>query len=138
MKKFTYLLAAVTVVFLLILVGFFLGRIYRGTVVYVETEANSDVTVLKPKIEETKGPKQTETNEPERTESAESFGQPVNINTADAEQLQTLNGIGQKLAERIIEYRTNHGPFQTIEEIQNVSGIGSGIFEQIQANITVG
>lgn len=48
----------------------------------------------------------------------------ININTADAETLTLIKGIGESLAKRIIDYRTEHGPFETIEEIVNVSGIG--------------
>ena len=48
----------------------------------------------------------------------------VNINTAGLEELQKLNGIGPKMAERIIEYRQTNGNFKTVEEIQKVRGIG--------------
>ena len=62
----------------------------------------------------------------------------VNINTADSTQLQTLNGIGPAKAQAIIDYRTQNGPFKTIEEIMNVSGIGQVTFDNIKAYITVG
>ncbi|MEE2827652.1 MAG: helix-hairpin-helix domain-containing protein [Myxococcota bacterium] len=61
----------------------------------------------------------------------------ININTAGPAELQTLWGINQIRAERIIEYRENVGPFQAIEDIVNVSGIGYGIFGQIKELITV-
>lgn len=61
----------------------------------------------------------------------------ININTATKEELKTLNRIGDKLAERIIEYRQKHGPFKSIEEIKNVNGIGEKIFESIKDSITV-
>jgi len=61
----------------------------------------------------------------------------ININTATKEELKTLDRIGDKLAERIIEYRQNHGPFKSIEEIKNVNGIGEKIFESIKDSITV-
>lgn len=52
-------------------------------------------------------------------------GQPVNINTADAQAIaDQLNGIGLKKAEAIIEYRKEHGPFKTLEDLKNVKGIG--------------
>ena len=63
--------------------------------------------------------------------------QSVNINTADAETLQTLSGIGATRAADIIAYRNEHGPFRSIEEITNVSGIGSALFEKIKDHITV-
>lgn len=52
-------------------------------------------------------------------------GQPVNINTADAQAIaDNLNGIGIKKAEAIIAYRTEHGPFKTLEDLKSVKGIG--------------
>lgn len=59
----------------------------------------------------------------------------VSLNTATKEQLMTLTGIGESKAEAIIEYRKNK-PFETIEEIKEVSGIGDSLFEKIKDNIT--
>lgn len=61
----------------------------------------------------------------------------VNINTADLTQLDTLPGIGPALAGRIIQYRETYGPFKSIEEIKNVSGIGDKNFENLKDRITV-
>ena len=61
----------------------------------------------------------------------------VNINTANVEELTLLPGIGEKLAENIILYRTENGSFQTIEEIKNVPKIGNSIFEKIKDYITI-
>lgn len=61
----------------------------------------------------------------------------VNINTATVEELTTLNGIGDSIANKIVEYRTNYGEFATIEDITAVSGIAEGKFENIRAYITV-
>jgi competence protein ComEA len=72
-----------------------------------------------------------------------SFCQPVmaskgkiNINTASQKELVTLNGVGEKIAERIIEYRKDH-PFKTIEELMNVKGIGQKLFEKNRDLISV-
>lgn len=62
----------------------------------------------------------------------------ININTATADDLVLLPGIGKVLANRIIEYRDANGPFKTIEEIDNVSGIGQGKLNAIIDYITVG
>jgi competence protein ComEA len=62
----------------------------------------------------------------------------ININTADAALLDTLPGIGPAYATRIIDYRTVHGPFARIEDIQDVSGIGPSTFADIKSFITVG
>jgi competence protein ComEA len=63
--------------------------------------------------------------------------QPIDINTADQAQLETLPGIGPTRAMAIIEYRSSHGPFQTIEDIQNVPGIGHATFENLKDHIFV-
>ncbi len=62
----------------------------------------------------------------------------ININTAGSEELQTLNGIGPAYAQRIIDYRNANGPFEKIEDIKNVSGIGDVTFSNIKDFITVG
>ena len=74
----------------------------------------------------------TETKE-NKTETKEM----ININTANLEELQKLEGIGKAKAEAIIEYRNKNGNFKQIEEIKNVSGIGETAFEKIKNNITV-
>ncbi len=60
---------------------------------------------------------------------------PVNINTAPVAELQTLDGVGEKRAEAIVEYRTTHGPFQTVEGLDDVPGISPGIVETNRARI---
>ena len=62
----------------------------------------------------------------------------VNINTADVTLLETLSGIGPSKAAAIITYRTQHGPFAQIDDIQNVSGIGPATFAGIKDFIAVG
>lgn len=59
----------------------------------------------------------------------------ININSATEEELTKLNGIGDSMAKRIIDYRTNNGPFMTIEEIMKVSGISEKKFEVIREDI---
>jgi len=61
----------------------------------------------------------------------------VNINTASSEELQTLSGIGEVIAERIIEYREQYGYFLYLEEIMEVSGVGAGVFERIRGYIYI-
>jgi competence protein ComEA len=61
----------------------------------------------------------------------------ININTADQAKLKELAGIGEKKAQEIINYREKHGPYQTIEAITEVSGIGEKTLENIQDMITI-
>lgn len=62
----------------------------------------------------------------------------VNINTASLEQLDTLPDIGPKTAQDILDYRSANGPFENIEDIMDVPGIGPGKFDSIKALITIG
>ncbi|MDR7437902.1 MAG: ComEA family DNA-binding protein [Armatimonadota bacterium] len=64
-------------------------------------------------------------------------GAPVNINTADAARLETLPGIGPILARRIVEYRNRHGPFQRLEDLLQVQGIGPRLLERLRPLVTV-
>ncbi len=61
----------------------------------------------------------------------------VNLNTATAEQLQTLPGIGPAMAKRVIEYRTKVGKFTKIEELINVKGVGEKRFQKIKDRLVV-
>ncbi len=61
----------------------------------------------------------------------------ININTAPKEVLMTLPGIGEKLADRIIEYRTANGGFEVIQDIIKVNGIGKKKFEEMRDIISV-
>lgn len=61
----------------------------------------------------------------------------ININTASRSELETLPGIGPTTAQKIIDYRTENGPFTSIEDIVNVSGIGPVTFERLKDLITV-
>lgn len=63
---------------------------------------------------------------------------PININTANLQELENLPNIGPTRAEAIITYRQQHGTFKKIEDIQNVTGIGPSTFEKIKELITVG
>ncbi len=63
----------------------------------------------------------------------------VNINTADKTVLmEMINGIGEKRAEAIIAYREQHGPFKSVEDLAQVSGIGEAIIENNREKLTTG
>ncbi len=63
--------------------------------------------------------------------------QGVNVNQADAAELQTINGIGPAKAEAIITYREEHGEFQQIEDLRNISGFGEKTIERLKSELTV-
>ena len=62
----------------------------------------------------------------------------VNINTASAEQLTTLPGVGPKLAARILEYRQKSGAFKSVQELMNVRGVGEKNLKKIEQYLSAG
>jgi competence protein ComEA len=64
-------------------------------------------------------------------------GEPVNLNTATLEQLDSLPGIGPVLAQRILDWRAAHGQFTAVDELSEVSGIGEATLEELRAAVTV-
>ena len=104
------ILVLVTCIFVSFAAGFFLGRNLNRTPVQI-----------RPIITE--------------TEPAETA---LNINTATAEELEALPGIGPVLAGRILAYREENGGFRAVEELTKVEGFGTGTLEDIWDLITVG
>ena len=125
-NKVSILLAAVTVLFVGFTLGLFVGR----------NSGSGTVTLAVPAQMQT-APTAAATA-PTQTVPEETVSFPVNINTAYAETLAALPGIGQVLAERIVAYRRQNGSFRAIEEITNVEGIGEKKAEAILELITVG
>ena len=115
-------LAVVTLFFVLFTAGFFAGRNYN----------HSDVQIT-PRAFAASSPSETEASG--ETYMAEDGL--ININTATAAQLQTLPGIGEVLARRIIDYREANGPFTKTTDLIRVEGIGEKKLTSILELITV-
>ena len=61
----------------------------------------------------------------------------ININTADATQLESLSGVGEVIAQRIIDYREANGPFTSVDQLLDVSGIGDATLAEFRDQVTV-
>lgn len=62
----------------------------------------------------------------------------LDLNSASAKQLEQLPGIGKEIAQRIVQYRTDSGPFTSIKQLMKVKGVGKGKFAKVQELITIG
>jgi len=70
--------------------------------------------------------------------SSSAFAEKVNINTANAEQIATtMTGIGENKAKAIVEYRESHGKFKSIEDLENVDGVGLKTLEKNKDKISL-
>ena len=125
-NKVSVLLAVVTALFVGFTLGLFVGR---------NTGSGTVTLAVSPQMQTARTAAATAAAE---TVPEETVSFPVNINTADADTLAALPGIGQVLAKRILAYRQQNGPFRAVEEITNVEGIGEKKAEAILELITVG
>lgn len=117
-KKQGWILIAATGAFFCLLLGVCLGRNSNKTYIQIQ---DIDSTQMQPST----------------SRSPESLGK-ININTATLEQLQLLPGIGGSLAQRILDYRDEHGDFKSTDELMNVSGIGEKKFDSIKNYVIIG
>lgn len=125
-NKVSVLLAVVTALFVGFTLGLFVGR---------NTGSGTVTLAVSPQMQTAPTTAATAAAE---TVPEETVSFPVNINTADADTLTALPGIGQVLAERIVAYRQQNGSFRAVEEIMKVEGIGEKKAEAILELITVG
>ncbi len=63
---------------------------------------------------------------------------PINVNTASEAELESLPGIGPSLAQRIVDYRNEHGPFASLDELANIQGISERMVDDFRDQVTVG
>lgn len=133
-KPHLSILVLITCIFTAFVFDFFTGRNVGRTPVQIQTLQPSHETVAVTQPEATEESASESTPESEPTTPAG----PINLNTATAEQLQTLPGIGPVIAARIIDYRTQYGEFGSVAELIAVSGIGEKKLEAIWDLVTVG
>lgn len=115
MKKGKYILLGICAIFFVLTLGIFIGRSINNTLeIPAPVQRNEEVNIYF------------------------TSDDLLNLNAMTKEQLMMLPGIGETLAERIIDYRRANGPFQTIEDLMNVDGIGEKKVEQIIGLVGVG
>lgn len=65
-------------------------------------------------------------------------GGKVDLNAATADQLDTLPGVGEVMAKRIVQWRTDHGGFSKVEQLRDIDGIGESKYRKLREQVTVG
>lgn len=116
MKKVSLILLAITAAFLCVMIGTLIGRHTSGNIYNVTEQSVSK----------------------QAADSSEAAVGKLNINTATLSEIEYLPGIGPTLAQRIIDYRTQNGPFESIDDLLLVNGIGEKRFNEIKDYITTG
>ena len=120
MQKHAWILIVITGMFLCLLLGIFIGRNVGNSYIPLNTIEQTNI-------------QQTPTDYNNNIPDGK-----IDINTASSQQLQLLPGVGEVLAQRILDYRTEHGAFTRLEDLMNVSGIGEKRLEQIMPYIKIG
>lgn len=119
MKKAGFALVVITIVFCIFSCGFLVGRNFNRSDIIVSKFSSDSHTIQ---------------NAPPVTTAVLK----VNINKATVDELTLLPGIGSKIAQRIVDYRTANGPFRSKEDLGNVDGIGDAKLMELWDYITIG
>lgn len=123
-KHIIPILAAFLSAVVVFMSGLFFGRQMTRPAIEISTVISDGPTVV------------TTTPREQKEEIQVSF--PIDINHASLQELMALPGIGEVLGQRIIDHRTEHGPFEALEDIMDVSGISDKRFEDIKDLIYIG
>ena len=126
-KRNLSILLVITLLFGVFTLGFFLGRNQNRNAITVSVPVKF---LTEPTVQKEKD------TEPTVETTTVSF--PISINQAEKAEFMALPGIGEVLAERILNFREEHGNFSSVEELLNVEGIGKKRLEEILDLITVG
>ncbi len=140
-RVYRYLIPAAAVLALVFSLGFFFGR--RSVPYEVSVDAQRQAAIEPAAQTQASSPQQDEAeaapSQPDAPDTADTTQAAlVDINTAAKEELMTLPGVGEVLAERIIEYRETYGRFVAAEQLMDVSGIGEQRYADLEDRITVG
>ena len=131
----TVLLLSAGILAVVFSLGFFAGR---NTVTY-EVSAQTERTASQAAQTASSPEKEAQTNAEAADEEADgaAVSYPIDLNTATIEELMTLPRIGEKLAQRILDYRAEYGRFSAPEQLMDVEGIGEATFDGLRELVTV-
>ena len=162
LRRLELVVIGLTLAFVCFLGGYFIGLKSAVSVISVPAQDNvpqqispAEIKDSGPTAEQTRtaaiaSPPETADNRKDaaEAEAAEQTPEPagmpkdsdgkININLASRSELMDLPGIGNVLADRIVEYRTQNGTFKKIDDLKSISGIGEKRFEAIRDKVTVG
>ena len=117
MKKQHWILIGITAAFLCLLTGIFVGRNFTGSYIPLDKAVSANATDI--------------------AGETQNYDGKIDINIATMEQLQLLPGIGESTAQKILDYRKEHGNFTSVDDLLQVSGIGEKKLEQMKPYIKV-
>ena len=121
------ILIILTIAFAAFTLGFYLGRNHTSEPVVLSVPASMQTV-----------PPETTASEPETQSTEPTIAFPIDIACAGKEEFMALPGIGEVLAQRILDYREEISGFSRVEDLLNVEGIGKKRFEDIYSLITIG